>query len=73
MTLTAAQGGDERAFADLVAGHRRELSVHCYRMLGSLEDAEEAVQDILLAARRGLSGFEAAAHCVHGSIKSRPM
>jgi RNA polymerase sigma-70 factor (TIGR02960 family) len=57
-TLAAAQAGDERAFAELVAGHRRELLVHCYRMLGSREDAEEALQEAMLAAWRGLSGFE---------------
>jgi RNA polymerase sigma-70 factor (TIGR02960 family) len=57
-TLAAAQAGDERAFAELVAGHRRELLVHCYRMLGSQEDAEDALQETLLAAWRGLPGFQ---------------
>lgn len=57
-TLAAAQAGDEHAFAELVAGYRRELHVHCYRMLGSLEDAEEALQETLVAAWRGLGGFE---------------
>jgi RNA polymerase sigma-70 factor (TIGR02960 family) len=57
-TLAAAQAGDEDAFAELVAGHRRELHVHCYRMLGSLEDAEEALQETMVAAWRGLRGFE---------------
>jgi RNA polymerase sigma-70 factor (TIGR02960 family) len=58
MTLAAAQAGDEQAFSELVAGHRTELTRHCYRMLGSLDDADEAVQEALLAAWRGLAGFE---------------
>jgi RNA polymerase sigma-70 factor (TIGR02960 family) len=58
VTLAAAQAGDEQAFAALVEGHRRELTRHCYRMLGSLDDADEAVQEALLAAWRGLGTFE---------------
>jgi len=50
--------GDERAFAELVEPYRRELRVHCYRMLGSLTDAEDVLQETLLAAWRGLAGFE---------------
>ena len=53
-----ARTGDERAFADLVAPHRRELQVHCYRILGSVPDAEDALQETLLAAWQGLAGFE---------------
>jgi RNA polymerase sigma-70 factor (ECF subfamily) len=45
-------------FEELVAPHRRELHAHCYRMLGSVQDAEDALQEALLAAWRGLSGFE---------------
>jgi len=50
--------GDEAAFSELVEPHRAELRAHCYRMLGSLHDAEDALQDALLRAWRGLSGFE---------------
>jgi RNA polymerase sigma-70 factor (TIGR02960 family) len=56
--LSRARDGDEEAFANLVAPYRRELHVHCYRALGSLQDAEDALQEILLAAWRGLAGFE---------------
>jgi len=56
-TLARARAGDERAFRDLVAPHRRELHVHCYRMLGSVQDAEDALQETLLAAWRGLGDF----------------
>jgi RNA polymerase sigma-70 factor (TIGR02960 family) len=56
--LTAAQQGDSAAFGELTAGHRRELYAHCYRMLGSVQDAEDAVQEALLAAWRGMAGFE---------------
>jgi RNA polymerase sigma-70 factor (ECF subfamily) len=56
--LARARSGDEQAFADLVAPYRRELHVHCYRTLGSLQDAEDALQETLLAAWRGLAGFE---------------
>lgn len=53
-----ARGGDEAAFERLVAPHRGELRVHCYRILGSVQDAEDLVQETLLAAWRGIEGFE---------------
>ena len=56
MSRARAGGGD--AFRELTEPHRRELRVHCYRMLGSFQDAEDALQDTLLAAWQGLGGFE---------------
>ena len=56
--ITRARAGDGDAFRELTEPHRRELQVHCYRMLGSFQDAEDALQDTLLAAWQGLGGFE---------------
>ena len=56
--ISRARAGDDDAFRALTEPHRRELQVHCYRMLGSLQDAEDALQDTLLAAWQGLGGFE---------------
>ena len=56
--IAAIQHGDESAFAALAARYRRELHVHCYRMVGSLEDAEDLVQDTLLRAWRSRMRFE---------------
>jgi len=56
--ISRAQTGDGDAFAQLMAPYRRELQVHCYRMLGSMQDAEDVLQDTLLAAWQGLRGFE---------------
>jgi RNA polymerase sigma-70 factor (TIGR02960 family) len=57
--LEQARSGDEVAFERLVGPYRREMHVHCYRILGSVADAEDAVQETLTAAWRGLGGFEA--------------
>ena len=56
--LSRARAGDGDAFRQLIEPYRRELQVHCYRMLGSFQDAEDALQDTLLDALRGLAAFE---------------
>jgi len=56
--LARARAGDEEAFRALTDPYRRELQVHCYRIVGSLQDAEDLLQETLLAAWRGLGGFE---------------
>ncbi|HEX4224951.1 MAG TPA: RNA polymerase subunit sigma-70 [Pseudonocardiaceae bacterium] len=56
--VAKARAGDADAFAELVAPLRAELRVHCYRMLGSLQDAEDVLQETLLAAWQGIGGFE---------------
>jgi RNA polymerase sigma-70 factor (TIGR02960 family) len=56
--IARARAGDGDAFRELTEPHRRELQVHCYRMLGSVQDAEDVLQDTLLAAWQGLQGFE---------------
>jgi RNA polymerase sigma-70 factor (TIGR02960 family) len=56
--ISRARAGDADAFREVTEPHRRELQVHCYRMLGSFQDAEDALQDTLLSAWQGLGGFE---------------
>jgi RNA polymerase sigma-70 factor (TIGR02960 family) len=58
VTLSRARAGDEEAFRSLVEPYQRELQLHCYRILGSLQDAEDLLQETLLAAWRGLDKFE---------------
>jgi RNA polymerase sigma-70 factor (ECF subfamily) len=57
-TLTLARAGDQDAFRALTAPYQRELQIHCYRMLGSLQDAEDALQETLMSAWRGLASFQ---------------
>jgi RNA polymerase sigma-70 factor (TIGR02960 family) len=56
--IDRAQAGDGQAFSELVEPYQHELEVHCYRILGSAQDAQDAMQETLLAAWRGLGGFE---------------
>jgi RNA polymerase sigma-70 factor (ECF subfamily) len=58
LALTRARAGDEEAFRSLTDPYRRELQVHCYRILGSVQDAEDMLQETLLSAWRGLDQFE---------------
>jgi RNA polymerase sigma-70 factor (TIGR02960 family) len=57
-TLARARAGDQQAFRELTDPHRRELQLHCYRILGSVQDAEDMLQETLLAAWRGLARFQ---------------
>src|SRR5215207_10653731 len=56
--LNAARGGDQEAFAQLIEPYRKQLLVHCYRILGSLEDAEDMLQETLVRAWKRLDSFE---------------
>jgi RNA polymerase sigma-70 factor (ECF subfamily) len=56
--ISRARAGDSEAFRALTEPHRRELHVHCYRMLGSFQDAEDVLQDALLSAWQNIEGFE---------------
>ena len=56
--VARARAGDAEAFRQLIDPYRRELQVHCYRILGSTQDAEDALQETLLAAWQGLGGFQ---------------
>jgi RNA polymerase sigma-70 factor (ECF subfamily) len=56
--MTATGPANEHAFREVTEPHRRELQLHCYRILGSVQDAEDMVQETLLAAWRSLEAFE---------------
>jgi len=73
--LGRATGGDEAVFAELFAAHRRELHRHCYRMLGSVTDADDLVQETMIAAWRGWADFagrSSARAAVRASSTSEP-
>ena len=70
--VAAAKAGDEAAFATLVERHRRELHVHCYRMLGSFEEAEDLVQETFLRAWRSRDSFVGGPGFPRGCTASRP-
>ena len=70
--LDRARAGDQDAFAELSDPFRPELQVHCYRIVGSVQDAEDLVQETLLAAWRGLEAFEGRASCALGCTGSPP-
>jgi hypothetical protein len=69
--MSRARDGDSDAFRELAEPHRRELLVHCYQMLGSFQDAEDALQDTLLTAWQGLAGFRGTLLAPHLALPDR--
>src|SRR5580704_12959198 len=56
--LSRAQSGDQQAFTQLTDGYRQEIQLHCYRILGSTQDAEDALQETFLGAWQALANYE---------------
>ena len=71
-TLERARGGDDRAFGELTDPYRSELQLHCYRILGSVQDAEDVLQETLLAAGGGSASTRDGRRCAPGCTGSRP-
>jgi DNA-directed RNA polymerase specialized sigma24 family protein len=69
--IERARAGDQAAFEQLVGLYRDEVQLHCYRFLGSLADAEDALQETLAAAWRGLAGFEGTSDFPHLAVPDR--
>ena len=70
--IARARSGDHDAFNDLVQGYWYELQVHCYRILGSLQDAEDALQETLVSAGEASGSSASARRSAPGSTRSRP-
>ena len=71
--IARAKAGDSSAFDRLAARHRRELGAHCYRMLGSPHDADDALEESLIAAWKGLPSFEGRSSLETGCTRSPRM